>query len=182
MRPNTTGTYRQEPNRSHVTRTFAGRRPGADAALGVARAAHFRRHPLREIAHTISSPLVDLGGSAVAFRWGSWTGVACGLFILYGAANLAAAVIVPTLLISGGAGGIGSGGVVFSGDADSYLLGSPLGNLRSSNPKLDTLLVSSMVGMCGQMIAVATLFLAVAWFPFRRGQRWARWARLVRAR
>jgi len=117
----------------------------------------------------------------MAFRWRSWTGVACGLFILYGAANLAAAVIVPTLLISGGAGGIGSGGVVFSGDADSYLLGSPLGNLRSSNPKLDTLLVSSMVGMCGQMIAVATLFLAVAWFPFRRGQRWALWALLVGA-
>ena len=117
----------------------------------------------------------------MAFRWRSWTGVACALFILYGAANLAAAIIVPTLLINGGAGGIGSGGVVFSGDADSYLLGSSLGNLRSSNPKLDTLLVSSMVGMCGQMIAVATLFLAVAWFPFRRGQRWALWALLVGA-
>ena len=117
----------------------------------------------------------------MAFRWRSWTGVACALFILYGAANLAAAIIVPTLLISGGAGGIGSGGVVFSGDADSYLLGSPLGNLRSSNPKLDTLLVSSMVGMCGQMIAVGALFLAVTWFAFRRGQRWALWALLVGA-
>ena len=50
------------------------------------------------------------------------------------------------------------------------------GDLRSSNPKLDTLLVSSMVGMCGQMIAVAALFLAIVWFPFRRGQRWALWA------
>ncbi len=117
----------------------------------------------------------------MAFRWRSWTGVACVLFILYGAANLAAAIIVPTLLISGGAGGIGSGGVVFSGDADSYLLGSSLGNLRSSNPKLDTLLVSSMVGMCGQMIAVSALFLGVAWFAFRRGQRWALWLLLVGA-
>src|SRR2546428_9281391 len=114
----------------------------------------------------------------MAFRWRSWTGVACALFILYGAANLAAAIIVPTLLINGGAGGIGSGGVVFSGDADSYLLGSSLGNLRSSNPKLDTLLVSSMVGMCGQMIAGGGLFFAVTWFAFPRGQRWALWALL----
>ena len=115
------------------------------------------------------------------FRWRSWTGVACALFILYGVANLAAAIIVPTLLISGGAGGLGSGGVVFSGEADSYLLGGPMSGLRSSNPKLDTLLVSSMVGMCGQMIAVAALFLAVTWFAFRRGQRWALWALLIGA-
>src|SRR5439155_5342911 len=117
----------------------------------------------------------------MAFRWRSWTGVASALFILYGFANLAAGIIVPTLLISGGAGGIGSGGVVFSGDADSYLLGSPLGGLRGANPKLDTLLVSSMVGMCGQMIALAALFLAVTWFAFRRGQRWSLWALLVGA-
>ena len=89
----------------------------------------------------------------MAFRWRSWTGVASALFILYGAVNLAAAIIVPTLLISGGAGGIGSGGVVFSGDADSYLLGSPLGNLRSSNPKLDTLLEEVRTGPSGPRIA-----------------------------
>lgn len=115
----------------------------------------------------------------MAFQWRSWTGVACALFILYGVANLAAAILVPTALITGGANA--TGGVVFSGDADSYLLGSPLGGLRSSNPKLDTLLVSSMVGMCGQMIAVAALFLAVTWFAFRRGQRWALWALLIGA-
>jgi hypothetical protein len=117
----------------------------------------------------------------MAFRWRSWTGIACALFILYGAANLVAAILVPTALISGGAGAIGSGGVVFSGDADSYLLGSPLSSVRTSNPKLDTLLVSSMVGMCGQMIAVAALYLAVTWFAFRRGQRWALWALLLGA-
>ena len=115
------------------------------------------------------------------FRWRSWTGVATVLFLLYGAANLLAAIIVPTTLITGGAGALGVGGVVFSGDADSYLLGSSLSALRGSNAKLDTLLVSSMVGMCGQMIALAGLFLAVTWFAFRRGQRWALWALLVGA-
>ncbi len=117
----------------------------------------------------------------MSFRWRSWTGVATVLFLLYGAANLIAAIIVPTTLITGGAGALGGGGVVFSGDADSYLLGSSLGALRSANPKLDTLLVSSMVGMCGQMIALAALFLAVTWFAFRRGHRWALWSLLVGA-
>ena len=115
----------------------------------------------------------------MGFRWRSWTGLACGLFLLYGVANLVAAIAVPTALITNGAGGIGSGGIVFSGDADSYLLGGPLGGLRSSNPKLDTLLVSSMVGMCGQMIAVAALFLGVTWFGLRRHQRWAVWVFFV---
>jgi hypothetical protein len=117
----------------------------------------------------------------MSFRWRSWSGVATVLFLLYGAANLIAAIIVPTTLITGGAGALGGGGVVFSGDADSYLLGSSLGGLRTSNPKLDTLLVSSTVGMCGQMIALAALFLAITWFAFRRGQRWALWALLVGA-
>jgi hypothetical protein len=117
----------------------------------------------------------------MSFRWRSWTGVATVLFLLYGAANLLAAIVVPTTLITGGAGALGGGGVVFSGDADSYLLGSSLGGLRGSNPKLDTLLVSSMVGMCGQMIALAVVFLAVTWFAFRNGQRWALWTLLVGA-
>ena len=38
-----------------------------------------------------------------------------------------------------------------------------------------------MVGMCRQTIALATLFLAVIWFAFRRGQRWALWALLLGA-
>ena len=38
-----------------------------------------------------------------------------------------------------------------------------------------------MVGMCGQMIALAALFLAVTWFAFRRGHRWALWSLLVGA-
>lgn len=117
----------------------------------------------------------------MSFRWRSWTGVATVLFLLYGVVNLLAAIVVPTTLITGGAGGLGGGGVVFSGDADSYLLGSSLGGLRDSNPKLDALLVSSMVGMCGQMIALGAVFLAVTWFAFRNGQRWALWTLLVGA-
>jgi hypothetical protein len=117
----------------------------------------------------------------MAFRWRSWIGVATGLFLLYGAANLLAAILGPLRLLTGGAGGLGSGGVVFSGEGDAYLLGGSLGGLRTSNPKLDTLLVSSMVGMCGQMIGLAVLFLAVTWFGFRRGHGWALWTLLVAA-
>src|SRR5229473_2813942 len=113
----------------------------------------------------------------MAFKWRSWTGVATVLFLVYGAANLLAAIVVPTTLITGGAGALGGGGVVFSGDADSYLVGNSLGGLRDSNP----LLVSSMVGMCGQMIALGAVFLAVTWFAFRNGQRWALWTLLVGA-
>src|SRR5206468_7317101 len=105
--------------------------------------------------------------------WRSWLGLAVGLFLLYGALNLLAAILVPSMLQMGGAGAMGSAGVVFSGDGDAFLLGKPLESLRQSDPKLDTLLVSSMQSMCSMMIAMAVLVLGVTWFALRRGQRWA---------
>jgi hypothetical protein len=50
-----------------------------------------------------------------------------------------------------------------------------LAALRHENPKLDTLLVSSMVGMCSQMMAFAIVALLVSWFVIRRGVAWALW-------
>src|SRR5437867_6003613 len=111
----------------------------------------------------------------MTFRWRSWLGAAVALFLAYGVVNFLAAIAVPLMLQMGGAGAMGSAGVVFSGDGDAFLLGRPLEQLRQSDPRLDVLLVSSMQSMCAMMIAMAVLVLGVTWFALRRGQRWALW-------
>jgi hypothetical protein len=109
------------------------------------------------------------------FRWRSWLGASVILFLLYGAANALAAVMVPTTLIRGGAGATA---VVLDPDADAYLAGGKqvLDALRRTDPKLDTLLVCSMVSMCAQMMAFAVVVIFVTWFAIRRGQAWGLWA------
>ena len=111
-----------------------------------------------------------------SFRWRSWLGVSVVLFLLYGAANVVAALVVPSTLVANGAGA--PTGVVLSADADSYLVGGSqvMAALRHDNPKLDTLLVSSMVGMCSQMMAFGILALGVTWFVIRRALAWGVWA------
>lgn len=118
-----------------------------------------------------------------AFRWRSWLGLAIGLFLLFGAANALAAIWVPTSLVTAGSGGTAGagGGPVFNATGDAYLVGAPLTSLRQTNPKLDALLVSSMVQMCSMMMGLAVLYLAVAWFGLREGRRWALWALLAGA-
>lgn len=108
------------------------------------------------------------------FRWRSWLGGSVVLFLLYGAVNVLAALFVPATLISGGAGATAP---VTTLDADGYLVGGTqvLAALRHTDPKLDTLLVSSMVGMCSQMMAFAILALLVSWFVIRRGEAWGLW-------
>ena len=59
------------------------------------------------------------------------------------------------------------------------MLGTTYAQLHNDNPKLDKLLVDSMLGMCSQMMAMAVAFLAIAWFAARRGARWAPWALLI---
>ena len=109
------------------------------------------------------------------FRWRSWLGASVILFLLYGAANLVAALLVPTTLVTGGAGATG---LVLDQDADAYLVGGKqaINALRHDNPKLDTLLVSSMVAMCSQMMAFAIVAILTTWFVIRRGQTWGLWA------
>jgi hypothetical protein len=109
-----------------------------------------------------------------AFRWRSWLGASVILFLFYGALNAFAAVFVPATLISGGAGATAP---VTTLRADGYLVGGTqvLAALRHDNPKLDTLLVSSMVGMCSQMMAFAIVALLVSWFVIRRGGAWGLW-------
>jgi len=114
------------------------------------------------------------------FRWRSWLGASVILFLLYGAANVVAAVLVPTTLVAGGAGATG---LVLDPDSDAYMAGGKqvLDALRQTNPKLDALLVSSMVAMCSQMMAFAILALLITWFVIRRGQAWGVWAVTVAA-
>ena len=109
------------------------------------------------------------------FRWKSWLGASVILFLLYAAANVVAALVVPTTLVRGGAGATG---LVLDPDSDAYLAGGKqvLAALRQTNPKLDTLLVSSMVAMCSQMMAFGVLALLITWFVIRRGHAWGVWA------
>jgi hypothetical protein len=114
------------------------------------------------------------------FRWMSLLGASVVLFLLYAAANIVAAILVPTTLVTGGAGATG---LVLDPDADAYMAGGKqlLDSLRHTNPKLDTLLVSSMVSMCAQMMAFGILALLVTWFVIRRGEAWGIWAVTVAA-
>jgi hypothetical protein len=91
-----------------------------------------------------------------------------------------AAILVPTTLVTVGAGATG---LVLDPDADAYMAGGKqlLDSLRHTNPKLDTLLVSSMVSMCAQMMAFGILALLVTWFVIRRGEAWGMWAVTVAA-
>ncbi len=113
----------------------------------------------------------------IGFRWRSLLGASVILFLLYGAANVLAALVVPTALIHGGAGA-SPGAVVLDADSDAYLAGGKqvIDALRHDNPKLDTLLVSSMVSMCSQMMAFAIVAILVTWFAIRRGKTWGLWA------
>jgi hypothetical protein len=94
---------------------------------------------------------------------------------MYGAIDIVSALAVPATGIHGGAGATS---LVLDPSSDAYLVGGThvMESLRSSNPKLDTLLVSSMVSMCAQMMAFAILAILVTWFAIRRGQAWGLWA------
>jgi len=113
------------------------------------------------------------------FRWKSLHGAATALFLLYGAVNVLFAVYVPLSLLGKGAGGLGSGGVVFSKAGDEHLLGRTLASLKPNEPGLNGLLVSSMVGMCAMMMSFGIAYLAIAWLAMRRGSRWAEWTLAV---
>jgi hypothetical protein len=93
--------------------------------------------------------------------------------------NVASAVVVPIALEARAVSGLGDGAVLLANGPEEYMLGTTYAQLHRDNPKLDKLLVDSMLGMCAQMMAMAVAFLAIAWFAARRGARWAPWALLV---
>jgi hypothetical protein len=115
------------------------------------------------------------GDEMIGFRWRSWLGASAILFLLYGAIDMVSAIAVP---ITGIHGGAGATSLVLDPSSDAYLVGGKqvIERLRSTNPKLDTLLVSSMVSMCAQLMAFAILAILVTWVAIRRGQAWGLWA------
>jgi hypothetical protein len=123
--------------------------------------------------------MTSASASATPVRWKSVSGIGLALLILYGVINFAAAIAVPWMLETGGGQGGGSGGVIMGRAQEEFMLGTTYAQLHSDNPKLDKLLVDSMVGMCAMMMAMAIAWLGTAWFAARRGDRWAPWVLLV---
>ena len=112
-------------------------------------------------------------------RWKSLSGIGLALLLFYGALNVVSALVVPIALEARAVRGLGDGAVLLAQGPEEYMLGTTYVQLHRDNPKLDKLLVDSMLGMCAQMMAMAVAFLAIAWFAARRGARWAPWVLLL---
>ena len=122
---------------------------------------------------------MDTTAPETKIRWKSISGIGLVLLLIYGVMNFGAAIVVPTTLEAKGGQGLGDGGVVIGAAPEEYMLGTTYAKLHEDNPKLDKLLVDTMLGMCSEMMAMAVAFLAIAWFAARRGARWAPWVLLV---
>src|SRR4051794_28507459 len=122
---------------------------------------------------------VKTASPGTAVRWRSTAGVGLALLLVYGVLNVASAVIVPVALEMRAVKGLGDGAVLLNNDAEEYMLGTTYALLHREKPKLDKLLVDTMLGMCAQMMAMAVAFLGIAWFAARRRARWAPWVLLV---
>ena len=112
-------------------------------------------------------------------RWKSLSGIGLALLLFYGAMNVVSAVVVPIALEARAVSGLGDGAVLIANGPEEYMLGTTYAQLHRDNPKLDKLLVDTMLSMCAQMMAMAVAFLGIAWFAARRGARWAPWVLLV---
>lgn len=112
-------------------------------------------------------------------RWKSLSGIGLAFLLFYGVMNVVAAIVVPASLEARAISGLGDGSVVIGTGPEEYMLGTTYAQLHNENPKLDKLLVDTMLGMCSQMMAMAVAFLGIAWFGARRGARWAHWVLLV---
>ena len=112
-------------------------------------------------------------------RWKSMPGIGLVLLLIYGVLNVVSAIAVPIALEARAVKGLGDGAVLLGTPQEEYMIGTTYAQLHQNNPKLDKLLVDTMLGMCAQMMAMAVAFLGIAWFAARRGARWAPWVLLV---
>lgn len=112
-------------------------------------------------------------------RWKSVSGIGLALLLGFGTLNVVSALAVPIALEARAVKGLGDGAVLLGTLPEEYMLGTTYAQLHQNNPKLDKLLVDTMLGMCAQMMAMAAAFLGIAWFAARRGARWAPWVLLV---
>jgi hypothetical protein len=122
---------------------------------------------------------VDTTAADTKFRWKSLSGIGLALLLVYGGLNVVSAVAVPIALEARAVSGLGDGAVLIGTAPEEFMLGTTYAQLHRENPKLDKLLVDTMLGMCAQMMSMAVAFLAIAWFAARRGARWAPCALLV---
>ena len=122
---------------------------------------------------------VTATASEMTVRWKSLSGLGLALLLFYGVMNVVSAIVVPIALEARAVRGLGDGAVLLANGPEEYMLGTTYAQLHRDNPKLDKLLVDTMLGMCAQMMAMAVAFLGVAWFAARRGARWAPWVLLV---
>jgi hypothetical protein len=140
-------------------------------------------HPLGrldDMVNPLSAELsVNTASPGAAVRWRSTAGVGLALLLVYGVLNVVSAVLVPVALEARAVRGVGDGAVLLASDAEEYMLGTTYATLHRDNPKLDKLLVDTMLGMCAQMMAMAVAFLGIAWFAARRRARWAPWVLLI---
>jgi hypothetical protein len=112
-------------------------------------------------------------------RWKSMSGIGLALLLIYGVLNGVSAVVVPIALEARAIHGVGDGAVLIGTAQEEHMLGTTYAQLHANNPKLDKLIVDTMLGMCAQMMAMAVAFLGIAWFAARKGARWAPWVLLV---
>lgn len=122
---------------------------------------------------------VDIAAPGARIRWKSISGVGLAFLLVYGALNVVSAIVVPIALEARAGQGLGDGAVIIGRGPEEYMIGTTYAQLHREKPKLDKLLVDSMLAMCAQMMAMAVAFLGIAWFAGRRGARWAPWVLLV---
>lgn len=122
---------------------------------------------------------MDASAPGTKVRWKSLSGIGLVLLLVYGALNVVSAIVVPIALEARAVKGLGDGAVLLGTSPEEHMLGTTYAQLHQNNPKLDKLLVDTMLGMCAQMMAMAAAFLGIAWFAARRGARWAPWVLLV---
>jgi hypothetical protein len=125
--------------------------------------------------------MTSLSAADTPVRWKSLAGVGLVLMLVYGLLNFAAAIGVPLTLEMKGTPGGGGGGVIMTRGAEEYMVGTTYERLHNENPKLDKLLVDSMLGMCSMMMSMAIAVLGITWNAARRGARWAPWVVMLSA-
>jgi hypothetical protein len=124
-------------------------------------------------------PPVDATAARTVVRWKSMAGIGLVLLLGYGTLNVVSALAVPIALEARAVRGLGDAAVLLGTGPEEFMLGTTYAQLHRRDPKLDQLLVDTMLGMCAQMMAMAVAYLGVAWFAARRGARWAPWVLLV---
>lgn len=108
-----------------------------------------------------------------AFTWASPLGVSVALFLLIGAFHVVIGVLTPIATREGHEWG--TGGVIYTTDADAIIFGKPTSEVRA-NEDVMKLRQITLAMISGLLVGVGILEISLAWFGLRAGQPWALWA------